>query len=138
LAWAWEGNYTILQCSQSSLRSLTLTLTHPPINICVESSLSAQTSFAIGAFLNATFGSMIEIILSMFAILDGGLNGLVQASVTGTILGMMLLLPGLSMLFGGIKYKEMHFNPASAGVSGVLLLLSIVGMVFHSIFSWGF
>jgi calcium/proton exchanger cax len=90
-------------------------------------SLSAQTSFAVGAFLNATFGSMIEILLSLFAILNGSLNGLVQASVTGTILGMMLLLPGLSMFAGGLKYKEMRFNPATAGVSGVLLLISIVG-----------
>ena len=40
---------------------------------------------------------------------------------------MMLLLPGLSMIFGGIKHKEQKFNPAAAGVSGILLLLSVVG-----------
>ena|SRR3990167_6234139 len=90
---------------------------------------------------------MIELILFVSAILSGSLNNLVQASVTGfyfffffagyfiddakgTLLGMMLLLPGLSMVFGGVRHKEMHFNPTVAGVSGVLLLLSIVGNYF--------
>ena len=92
----------------------------------------------MGAFFNATFGSLIELILYFSAILNGSLNNLVQASVTGTLLGMMLLLPGLAMLFGGIKYKEVRFNAASAGVSGVLLLLSVVGAftptVYYSIY----
>ena len=88
--------------------------------------------------LNSTFGSLIELILYASAILNGSLDNLVQSSVTGTLLGMMLLLPGLSMLFGGLKYKEVKFNPASAGVSGVLLLLSVIGSftptVYYSIY----
>ena len=55
------------------------------------------------------------------------LNDLVQASVTGTLLGMLLLLPGLSMLVGGMKHKEQRFNRAAAGVSSVLLIISIIG-----------
>lgn len=102
------------------------------------SSLSAQTSFGIGAVLNSTFGSLIELILYCSAILNGSLDNLVQSSVTGTLLGLLLLLPGLSMLFGGLKYKEVKFNPQSAGVSGVLLLLAVIGAftptVYYSIY----
>jgi len=98
------------------------------------SSLSAQTSFAVGAVLNATFGSIIELILYFSAILEGGLNSLVQAGATGTLLGMMLFLPGLAMVAGGMKNKEQRFNPASAGVSGVLLLISVVGAFTPTMF----
>lgn len=93
-----------------------------------------QTSFAVGAVLNATFGSIIELILYFSAILEGGLNSLVQAGATGTLLGMMLLLPGLAMVAGGLKKKEQRFNPASAGVSGVLLLISVVGAFTPTMF----
>jgi len=34
---------------------------------------------------------------------------------------------GVSMVAGGLKYKEQRFNPASAGVSSVLLLISVIG-----------
>jgi hypothetical protein len=46
---------------------------------------------------------------------------------SGTLLAMMLLLPGVSMVAGGLKYKEQHFNPAAAGVTSVLLLISVIG-----------
>ena len=63
------------------------------------SSLSAQLgSFALGAVLNASFGSFIELMVYFAAIYQGGLNSLVQAGVTGSLLGVMLLLPGLSMV----------------------------------------
>eukprot|EP01102_Stenamoeba_stenopodia_P006432 TRINITY_DN1760_c0_g1_i1.p1 TRINITY_DN1760_c0_g1~~TRINITY_DN1760_c0_g1_i1.p1 ORF type:complete len:840 (+),score=175.13 TRINITY_DN1760_c0_g1_i1:317-2836(+) len=98
------------------------------------SSLAAQTSFAIGALLNATFGSFIELMLYYSAIRLGTLNDLVQASVIGTLLAMMLFLPGVSMVAGGLKYKEQRFNPASAGVSSVLLLISVIGAFTPTIF----
>jgi len=97
------------------------------------SSLSAQTSFSVGAVLNATFGSIIELILYVAA-LTSGLTSVVQASVTGSLLALMLFLPGLSMLLGGIKNSDMKFNPASAGVSGILLLLSVLGIFTPTIF----
>jgi Ca2+:H+ antiporter len=93
------------------------------------SSISAQTSFAIGAILNATFGSVVELILYFTTIALGGekLDGLVQYSITGSLLSTMLLLPGLSMVFGGLKYKEQKFNLLAAGVSSVLLFISVIG-----------
>jgi len=98
------------------------------------SSLAAQTSFAIGALLNATFGSFIELMIYFNSIRRGTLNDLVQASVIGTLLAMMLFLPGVSMVAGGLRYKEQRFNPASAGVSSVLLLISVIGAFTPTIF----
>jgi len=105
------------------------------------SSISAQTSFAIGAILNATFGSIVELILYFTTIALGGesLNGLVQYTITGSLLSTMLLLPGLSMTFGGLKYKEQRFNSLAAGVSSVLLFISVIGAFTPTIYylSWG-
>jgi Ca2+:H+ antiporter len=90
-------------------------------------SIALQTNFTVGAMLNAIFGVSIEIILYSSAIRRGGLETLVQAGVTGSVLGDLLLIPGLSMLAGGIKYKEQRFSPAVAGVSSVLLVISVIG-----------
>eukprot|EP00762_Andalucia_godoyi_P005195 ANDGO_04034.mRNA.1 Putative cation exchanger C521.04c len=89
-------------------------------------SISAQTSFAVGAVLNATFGSIIELLIYVFSI-QRGLNDLVTAGVTGALLGAMLLLPGLSMIVGGLKHKMQHFNINAAGVTSVMLLIAVVG-----------
>ncbi|ELR22217.1 cation exchanger, putative [Acanthamoeba castellanii str. Neff] len=89
--------------------------------------IGTATNFTVGAMLNAIFGVSIEIILYSSAIRRGGLETLVQAGVTGSVLGDLLLIPGLSMLAGGIKYKEQRFSPAVAGVSSVLLVISVIG-----------
>ncbi|KAJ5067012.1 cation/h exchanger protein [Anaeramoeba ignava] len=90
------------------------------------SSLSAQSTFAVGAVLNASFGSIVELILYFFSVRKH-LISLVRSAVTGSLMGTMLLLPGLSMIFSGIKYKEQSFNTIAAGVSSVLLLISVIG-----------
>jgi len=97
------------------------------------SSLSTQTSFTVGAVLNATFGSVIELILYVAALLNG-MGTVVQSSITGSLLGLMLFLPGLSMLLGGMKNPDMKFNPVSAGVSGVLLLISVLGLFTPTVY----
>jgi len=103
------------------------------------SSISAQSNFAVGAVLNASFGSIVELILYASALKNGGLNDFIIASVTGSLLSTMLLLPGLSMVFGGLRYKEQHFNAAAAGVSNVLLIVSVIGACAPTIFyeAWG-
>ncbi len=84
--------------------------------------------------MNATFGSIVEMILYWTAIKDGGLSDLVQASITGSLLCTLLLLPGLSMIAGGIKYKEQRFNKQGFGVSNVLLIISVIGIFTPTIF----
>lgn len=80
------------------------------------SSVSAQTSMAVGSVINATFGSIIEIILYAIALM-GGKSALVEGSLIGSILVGVLLLPGAAMVSGGIKRKEQKFNAKSAGMT---------------------
>lgn len=97
------------------------------------STISAQTSFAVGAFLNAAFGSVIELLL-YFLSLAKGLEDLVQQAVTGSLIANMLLLPGIAMVFGGLKYKQQFFNRTAAGVSSTLLLIALVGAFMPTLF----
>lgn len=92
------------------------------------SCIAAQTNYMIGALLNASFGSMTELILYGSAIRQGGLDELVKYSVTGGLLSDTLLLPGLSMIAGGIKFKDQKFNPVAAGASSLLLFIAVVGI----------
>jgi Ca2+:H+ antiporter len=82
------------------------------------SSISAQSSLGMGAVINATFGSIIEIILYSVALTQG--KGLItEGALIGSFLAGLLLMPGFSMMSGAIKKKEQKFNAKSAGKSVV-------------------
>jgi len=87
----------------------------------------------VGAFINASFGSIIELILYITSI-KAHLGDITRSAISGSLLGSLLLIPGLSMVIGGIKYKEQRFNPAVAGVSSVLLVISVVGAFSPTLF----
>src|SRR6478672_1696650 len=63
----------------------------------------------IGGLLNATFGNVTELIVAVFLILDDQLS-IVKATITGSILGNLLLVLGLSFLVGGLKHHEQEYN----------------------------
>ena len=63
--------------------------------------------------MNAAFGNAAELIIAGIA-LSKGLTSVVKASITGSIVGNILLVLGLSVLFGGIKHKEQRFNQTGA------------------------
>ena len=71
----------------------------------------------LGGLLNATLGNAPEIIISLFA-LNRGLIGIVKSSLTGSIIGNLLLGLGLSMIAGGVKVKTQTFEPRVARVNG--------------------
>ena len=96
-------------------------------------SIAAQTSFFVGAILNATFGSLIELIIYFMA-LSKGLNDVVTYATTGALLACMLLLPGLSMLFGGLYYKEQQFNQKAGQTSAIMMFVAISGLLMPSVF----
>eukprot|EP01122_Echinamoeba_exundans_P007279 TRINITY_DN2199_c0_g1_i1.p1 TRINITY_DN2199_c0_g1~~TRINITY_DN2199_c0_g1_i1.p1 ORF type:complete len:637 (-),score=100.40 TRINITY_DN2199_c0_g1_i1:45-1955(-) len=98
------------------------------------SSISAQTNYMVGALLSATFGSITELILYGAAIRAGGLEKMVTYAVTGSILCDLLLLPGLSMIVGGFKFKDQKFNSVAAGVGSIMLFISVVGSFTPTIF----
>jgi len=97
------------------------------------SSITAQTNLALGAVINATFGSIIEVILYTIALAEGKAK-IVEGSLIGSVLTGILALPGMSMLTGGMKRKEQRFNAKSAGVSSTLLILSIIGIFTPTLF----
>jgi Ca2+:H+ antiporter len=95
--------------------------------------LAARTGPAIGGLLNATFGNAAELIIAIVA-LQAGLVDLVKASITGSILGNLLLIMGLSFVAGGLKRPVLQFNRTSAGASSGMLALAVVGLVFPALF----
>ncbi|KAI1883455.1 hypothetical protein AGOR_G00231620 [Albula goreensis] len=84
-------------------------------------SISAQSNFAVGAVVNATFGSITEMTFYITALLRGHNAGtkcfeeIVKSALTGTLLGCILFIPGICMIIGGCKHREQRFNSRSAG-----------------------
>ena len=96
-------------------------------------SISAQSSIGMGAVINATFGSIIEILLYAIALTQGK-GRLVEGSIVGSILAGVLLLPGASMVSGAIRRKEQKFNAKSAGVTSTMLIMAIIGTLTPTLF----
>jgi Ca2+:H+ antiporter len=95
--------------------------------------LAHRTGPTIGGLLNATFGNAAELIIAIVA-LRAGLVELVKASITGSILGNLLLILGLAIIAGGTKRDQLKFNRTSAGMSAGMLALSVVSLVFPALF----
>ncbi len=95
--------------------------------------LAGRMGSGIGGLLNATFGNAAELIIALMA-LRAGLYDVVKASITGSIIGNILLVLGLAVLAGGIKYQRQTFNRTSAGLGATLLVLSAIGLVVPAIF----
>ena len=96
-------------------------------------SISAQSSIGMGAVINATFGSVIEVILYGIALTQGK-GRLVEGSIVGSILAGVLLMPGASMVSGAFKRKEQRFNAKSAGVTSTMLIMAIIGTLTPTMF----
>ena len=96
--------------------------------------LAAHTGPKLGGLLNATLGNAAELIITIFAIRQG-LLALVLASITGSILGNLLLVSGLSMVVGGIRNGSQTFDRKQAGQNATLLVLAVVALVIPSLFS---
>jgi Ca2+:H+ antiporter len=95
--------------------------------------LAHRTGPTIGGLLNATFGNAAELIIAIVA-LRAGLVELVKASITGSILGNLLLIMGLALVAGGLNRSELRFNRTSAGMSAGMLALSVVALVFPALY----
>ncbi|WP_445489862.1 calcium/proton exchanger [Niallia sp. 03133] len=98
-------------------------------------SLAIVAGPRIGGLLNATFGNAVELIIAIFALREG-LTEVVLASLTGSVLGNLLLVAGLSFFIGGIKFKRQHYNVFDARHnSGLLMFAVIVAFVVPEVFS---
>ncbi|MFJ5716207.1 calcium/proton exchanger [Neobacillus sp. NPDC093127] len=98
-------------------------------------SLAIVAGPRIGGLLNATFGNAVELIISIFS-LKAGLVGIVLASLTGSVLGNLLLVAGLSFFIGGLKFKRQEFNVFDARHnSGLLIFAVMIAFVIPEVFS---
>ena len=96
--------------------------------------LAHYTGPRLGGLLNATLGNAAELIITIVAIREGLLE-LVKASITGSIIGNLLLVLGMAMLFGGIKNGHQKFDRRSASSNSILLILTVLILLVPSLFS---
>ncbi len=82
----------------------------------------------LGGLLNATFGNATELILAIVALKEG-LVGVVKATITGSIIGNLLLVMGFSMFLGGLRYKEQEFQPTAARLNASVMNLAVAAML---------
>jgi Ca2+:H+ antiporter len=97
--------------------------------------LAARTSEGVGGLLNATFGNAAELIIALVA-LNKGLYGVVKASLTGSIIGNILLVFGAATLAGGLKYPSQKFNEVGARMQGTMLTLAAIALVLPAAFHY--
>ncbi len=88
----------------------------------------------IGGLLVATFGNAVELIIAILALFQG-LNEVVKASITGSIIGNLLFVLGLSMFAGGLKRKIQIFNRVGASASASQLVLAVIALIIPAVFT---
>ena len=95
--------------------------------------LAHHTGEGVGGLLNATFGNAAELIIAIMA-LRQGLYPVVKASLTGSIIGNILLVLGAAVLAGGLKHKQQRFNATGARAQATLLTLAAIALVMPAAF----
>jgi Ca2+:H+ antiporter len=96
--------------------------------------LGALTGPRVGGILNATFGNIAELIIAFFA-LQAGLLDVVKASLTGSIIGNLLLVLGGSVLIGGLRNGTQTFSQRIAGANAALLVVAAIGLFVPAVFA---
>jgi Ca2+:H+ antiporter len=97
--------------------------------------LGALTGPQVGGILNATFGNIAELIIAFFA-LQAGLIDVVKASITGSIIGNLLLVLGASVLVGGVRHGTQTFSQRIAGSNAALLVVAAIGLFVPAVFAF--
>ena len=88
----------------------------------------------IGGIMNATVGNIGEIIIAAFLILDDKID-VVHASITGSIVGNLLLVLGASLLIGGLKNGVQHYDAQITGMNAASLILATIGLIVPATFA---
>jgi len=95
--------------------------------------LAIHTGPQIGGLLNATLGNAAELIITIVALSQGQFD-LVKASITGSILGNLLLILGASLLLGGWRHGTQKFDRTLTGVSATMMTLAVIGLIIPTLF----
>ncbi|HSD66424.1 MAG TPA: cation transporter, partial [Vicinamibacteria bacterium] len=97
-------------------------------------SLAHRAGPGLGGLLNATFGNAAELIIAFMA-LRAGETEIVKASLTGSIIGNILMVLGVSMLVGGWRHKELRFSRIAAESGSSMMVLAVVALVIPAIYA---
>src|SRR6516165_5770845 len=95
--------------------------------------LAERAGSAIGGLLNVTFGNTAELVLALF-VLSRAETRVVQAQITGSIIGTTLLFLGISVLVGGMGRSRQTFHQAGAGLLSTLLFLVVIAILLPAVF----
>jgi len=91
-------------------------------------SIAHRTSPTIAALMNVSFGNSVELIIFIIALFQNQIR-IVQASLVGSILANLLLILGMSMTIGGLKYQEKIYDSLVTQMSSSLLALSSLSLL---------
>ena len=97
--------------------------------------IAVVTGPSIGGLLNAVFGNATELIIAIVALKEG-LVDIVKASITGSIISNLLLVMGLAMLLGGLRYKEQDFQPVLVRVNGSSMTLAAIAIILPTMVNY--
>src|SRR5690242_352263 len=101
--------------------------------------LSETLGAGIGGLLNATFGNAAELIIALFILWRGpAMYPLVKASITGSIIGNVLLVLGMAILAGGLLHQRQEFNRTAASMGATLLALASIGLIMPTVYYYVF
>jgi len=95
--------------------------------------LAQRAGSTVGGLLNVSFGNIAELVLALF-VLSQTQTRVVQAQITGSIIGTTLLFLGISALVGGIGRARQTFDKASVGLLSTLLFLVVVAILLPAVF----
>ena len=98
--------------------------------------VAEYTGPKVGGLLNATLGNAAELIITIVALREG-LITVVKASITGSIIGNVLLVLGAAVLTGGLKNGMQRFDPRNAGTNASIMALAVMAMMIPAVFALG-
>jgi len=96
--------------------------------------LGKRAGPGVGGLLNATFGNATELIIALIA-LSNGLIEIVKASITGSIIGNILLVLGMSFFVGGVRHRKQTFSRTAAGLQVTMMALAVIGLVMPELYA---
>ena len=86
-----------------------------------------------GGLMNASFGNAAELIIAIAALREGQIE-VVKASITGSILGNILLVLGMAVVVGGARREKQTFNATAALSGSAMMFLALVAMSVPDLF----
>jgi Ca2+:H+ antiporter len=124
---AWHNETALFICSALAIIPIAGWMGH------ATEQLAHRLGEGIGGLLNASFGNAAELIIALMALRAGHIE-VVKASITGSIIGNLLLVLGVSVFAGGLRFREQRFNKTAARSSCTALILAAAALVIPTVF----